>query len=101
MKVRCGEAGGDGLECRDAELLRGGACRRGIAVDDGDQLDVRAGLFEFAIDTKVIASEDSCSDNSDAQWRSWCHLLGGRFHSLAATRVEFEQLCDLLFGFCG
>ena len=62
------EAGLDGCEAGYGELLRGVGGDGGVTVDDGDELDGFAGLFEFAVDTKVVAPEGSRSDDGDAEW---------------------------------
>jgi hypothetical protein len=67
-----GEAGGgegfDGGEGGDGEVGLGGGAGAGVGIDDGGEFDGEAGVFELAIDAEVVAAEDACADDGDAEW---------------------------------
>ena len=106
-RARCGEALFDGGEGGDAEFCCGFGGGGGVAVDDGGELDGLAGLFEFAVDTEMIAPEGARSDNGDAgvDLRGTLLLVSpvfdGGFDCLAAADVEFEEFLHLIVGLGG
>lgn len=58
----------------DAVLGFGFGGVAGVGVDGRGKLDACAGLFQFAIDTKVVAPEGSGAGNGDTQLGAACYF---------------------------
>jgi hypothetical protein len=107
-----GEAGGgegfDGGEGGDGEVGLGGGAGAGVGIDDGGEFDGEAGVFELAVDAEVVAAEDACADDGDAEWDGLAlgclqnpALLHRSLNRLTAAGVERKQLGDLVVGLGG
>jgi hypothetical protein len=72
-----------------------------ILIDDSHKLNLMTGILKLTIDAQMIAPKGARSNNSNSQWTRTRHLFAGRrFDSLAATRIQLEQVRHLVIRFC-
>jgi hypothetical protein len=90
------QAGSNVLEAGNAKLRRSLSRDRSIAIDDSNKLNIVTSILKLAIDTEVIAPKGSDPDDSNPQWTRTCHLFDRRFDSLAAPRIQLEQVRHLV-----